>query len=120
MNLLPLIGDAAIIRGASYTFGIIPKEIVPPSTDATFVWPLTDCTANATIYRDESCQVVLAVCSVEMPTTEGDPILFSLSPAETTSLPHTPRGISYHIKALLTRADGTVEPRGVGPVEVRA
>ncbi len=118
-NLISLTCDAAITRGASYAFGLIPSEIVPPATTASLVWPLTGCTLAASIYRDEACKSKLVDFTAENPTVEGDPILCSLTPSETAALPNTPEGMTFYVKALLTRADGTVEPRGFGPVEIK-
>jgi hypothetical protein len=119
-NTISLTCDAAITRGASYAFGLIPNEIVAPSTTATAVWPLSDCTLHAAIYRDASCTSKIIDFTAVNPSVSGDPILCSLTPEQTSQLPVTPEGSNFWVKALLTRAEGTVEPRGYGPVEIVA
>jgi hypothetical protein len=115
-----LTGDYSIVRGASYAFGLIPSEIVAPATTATLVWPLTGCSLSATLFRDAACNVAIIAFTVTLPTAEGDPILCTLTPDQTAALPHTPEGTTFWVKALLTRADGTVEPRAYGPAVVTA
>lgn len=118
---LSLLGpDAALTRGANYSFGLLLDDV---SGSTPVPLNLSNYSVSAQLFLDFPGGQLLSTFSVSLPTTTGDPVICNISASATAPLP-VPQPddqgrLLYWVKVLLTRPDGVVLSGGEGPLEIQ-